>query len=386
MKTFESTNLNVTNLLKFIHYNNGATKFEIAEKIGVSPAALTKMSKKLLNEKVILEKIVAEKNERKKTLMVINYDSFISIGGIFKENNLNVNIANLKNESLHKFKIAFDSNGTFEENVHTLFESIKIELFKKEFTQKILGLGFAFPTELLMGKGKSYLREQKVKILEEMTAEYFDAPLFLESDIRALALWKSFSNPEYENFYLIKYSDYRGVATIINNALLRPVIPHNRSIGIKHIILDPDSKIFCDVCKKRGCLETLIAPKYLYNILLENYKKEELDITLKDFIPKLIERAEEGKIIELGLIRKIAKYLAMLIVNYNTIHSLDKFLVSGEIFKSQLFLKYLKMYLQEFQLEESLEEIIYIPEEDDDELHASSFLAINYIFYNYNLK
>ncbi|MGL5951495.1 MAG: hypothetical protein ACRCZH_08750, partial [Cetobacterium sp.] len=69
---FKSQNKNITNLLKFIDQCGGSNKLEIAENIMVSPAALTKISKKLLGDNLILEKIYFDEYGRKKNLLIIN--------------------------------------------------------------------------------------------------------------------------------------------------------------------------------------------------------------------------------------------------------------------------------------------------------------------------
>ncbi|MGL5521214.1 MAG: hypothetical protein ACRDA2_04050 [Cetobacterium sp.] len=63
---FKSQNKNITNLLKFINQCGGSNKLEIAENIMVSPAALTKISKKLLGDNILVEKKNIDENNRKK--------------------------------------------------------------------------------------------------------------------------------------------------------------------------------------------------------------------------------------------------------------------------------------------------------------------------------
>ncbi|MGL4946224.1 MAG: hypothetical protein ACRC4X_00940, partial [Cetobacterium sp.] len=99
---------------------------------------------------------------------------------------------------------------------------------------------------------------------------------------------------------------------------------------------------------------------------------------------EFVKRAEEGGITECKSLRKIAKYIAILMINYNNLVPLDTFLLSGKIFKSSLFLSYLKMYLQEFQLGEVNEKLIVIEKNIEKEELIASFLPINYIFYNYH--
>ena len=101
---------------------------------------------------------------------------------------------------------------------------------------------------------------------------------------------------------------------------------------------------------------------------------------------EFIKRAESGEITECKALRKVARYIAILMINHNNLLPLDTFLLSGRVFKSSLFLSYLKMYLQEFQLGEVHEKLIVLDRHVFREELVASFLPINYIFYNYHFQ
>lgn len=64
--TFKNNNKNISNLLKFVNRSKGSNKLDIADRIGVSPAYLTKISKYLLSENILLEKKYIDKRKKKK--------------------------------------------------------------------------------------------------------------------------------------------------------------------------------------------------------------------------------------------------------------------------------------------------------------------------------
>ena len=210
--------------------------------------------------------------------------------------------------------------------------------------------------------------------------------VFVETKVNALALYESFLNPDYKNFFLVKYGENKGTSIIVDNKLINPAISHYRSIGTRHFIVDPESEVYCDICKKKGCYDTLVSPKYIFQEILKesNYassiKEIYEDISLEEFI----KRAENGGVLECKSLKKVAKYTAILMINHNNFLPLDNFLLAGKAFKSQLFLSYLRMYLQEFQLGEVHEKIFILDENSQREELSASFLVTNYVFYNYN--
>ncbi|MGL4977438.1 MAG: ROK family protein, partial [Cetobacterium sp.] len=187
-------------------------------------------------------------------------------------------------------------------------------------------------------------------------------------------------------FFLIKYGEKRGSAIIIDNKLVNPAVAHYRSMGTRHFIVEPNSDIYCDICKKKGCFDTMVSPKYIFEeILKESNYSSRIESLYKNMdLNEFVKRAEAGGIIECKSLRKVAKYIAILMINHNNLLPLDTFLLSGKIFKSSLFLSYLKMFLQEFQLGEVHENLIVLDDKIKKQELVASFLPINYIFYNYH--
>ncbi|MGL5000749.1 MAG: ROK family protein, partial [Cetobacterium sp.] len=350
---FKSQNKNITNLLKYINATGGANKLEIAENIMVSPAALTKISKKLLGDNILLDKKFVDENGRKKNLLVINYDRFYSIGVLIEEHLTKVILTNLNNNIIKELEFENNYNENFEEYLKALLEFIdKLVKNSEVVGERVLGVGVVMSNEFIVKKSLDLFREDRFLTLKKAIMEKFEAYVFVETEIRAQSLYEAFLKPEYKNFFLIKYGEKRGSAIIIDNKLLNPAISHYRSMGTRHFIVEPNSNVYCEVCKKKGCFETMVSPKNIFDeILKENNYSPAIEELYKNMsFEEFVKRAEDGEITECKSLRKIAKYIAILMINHNNLLPLDTFLLSGETFKSTLFLSYLKMYLQEFQL------------------------------------
>lgn len=383
---FKSQNKNITNLLKFINQCGGSNKLDIAENIMVSPAALTKISKKLLGDNILLEKKYIDENNRKKNLLVINYDRFYSIGVLIEENFTRVILTNLKNDVLGELKFQNNYNGDFDEYLKDLLKFIEqIIRDKNILSDKILGVGVVVTNEFIVKKSLDLFKEDRFITLKKLIMERFSAYVFVETEIRAEALYEAFLEPDYKNFFLVKYGEKRGSAIIIDNKLINPAISHYRSMGTRHFIVEPHSDVYCEICKKKGCFDTMVSPKNIFKEILKenNYSSRTVEMYKNMSFDEFLKRAESGEITECKALRKVARYIAILMINHNNLLPLDTFLLSGTIFRSSLFLSYLKMYLQEFQLGEVHENLIVLDENIKREELIASFLPINYIFYNY---
>lgn len=383
---FKSQNKNITNLLKFINQCGGSNKLDIAENIMVSPAALTKISKKLLGDNILLEKKYIDENNRKKNLLVINYDRFYSIGVLIEENFTRVILTNLKNDVLGELKFQNNYNGDFDEYLKDLLKFIEqIIRDKNILSDKILGVGVVVTNEFIIKKSLDLFKEDRFITLKKLIMERFSAYVFVETEIRAEALYEAFLEPDYKNFFLVKYGEKRGSAIIIDNKLINPAISHYRSMGTRHFIVEPHSDVYCEICKKKGCFDTMVSPKNIFKEILKenNYSSRTVEMYKNMSFDEFLKRAESGEITECKALRKVARYIAILMINHNNLLPLDTFLLSGTIFRSSLFLSYLKMYLQEFQLGEVHENLIVLDENIKREELIASFLPINYIFYNY---
>ena len=385
-----TNNKNISNLLRYINAHGGASKLELAENLNLSPASLTKISRKLLSENVLYEEERIEKNKRKRTDLVINYDKFNFIGIDLRRENITVVFTNINLEISHAFS---RENSPTIKSTREFFQEIfhNIQNFIKENNmdiKKILGMGIAinlseFHNEYHKYKFLGDIDHDKLKVLAK---EYFDFPLIIDTEIRALALYQTFVNPAIKNFFFMKYDNLINGSIIENNQLIRPVIDFNNKLGLNHVIIEPNSDIFCDTCKRRGCIETMISSKSIIGQLKEKYKNYEEVVAEYESrgFDTLVERAEKGEVEECLILKKIANYTALLIFNIDAIFSLDNFVVSGKLFKSPIFKNYLRISLQNYQLTEIKENFIVSKIEEEKEFLASAYLPINYLFYNYN--
>ena len=387
--TYTTNNRNIANLLRYINTHEGATKLELAENLNLSPASLTKISKKLISENILYEKEKI-KNNRKRTDLLINYDKFKFIGIDLKTDITKVVFTNINLKVSYTFT---KENSCQIKNAkdffHNLFTEIQIFIKKNNVKEdEILGMGIMINLSEFHNKyhNYSFLEELNYEKLIEFAKGYFNFPLIVDTFIRALSLYQTFCEPSINNFFFMKYNTLIEGSIIVNNQLVKPFMDFNKKLGLNHVIIEPDSDVFCPTCKRKGCIETMISSSSIIKQLTEKYK--DLPEISKNYeehgFDYLVERAEKGEVEECLVLKKIANYTALLILNIDAVFSLDNFVVSGKLFKSPIFKNYLMISLQSYQLTEIEENFIVSHIEESSEFLASAYLPINYLFYNYN--
>lgn len=387
--TYTTNNRNIANLLRYINTHEGATKLELAENLNLSPASLTKISKKLISENILYEKEKI-KNNRKRTDLLINYDKFKFIGIDLKTDITKVVFTNINLKVSYTFT---KENSCQIKNAkdffHNLFTEIQIFIKKNNVKEdEILGMGIMINLSEFHNKyhNYSFLEELNYEKLIEFAKGYFNFPLIVDTFIRALSLYQTFCEPSINNFFFMKYNTLIEGSIIVNNQLVKPFMDFNKKLGLNHVIIEPDSDVFCPTCKRKGCIETMISSSSIIKQLTEKYKNlPEISKNYEEHgFDYLVERAEKGEVEECLVLKKIANYTALLILNIDAVFSLDNFVVSGKLFKSPIFKNYLMISLQSYQLTEIEENFIVSHIEESSEFLASAYLPINYLFYNYN--
>ena len=384
-----TNNKNIANLLRYINTHEGATKLELAENLNLSPASLTKISKKLISENILYEKEKI-KNNRKRTDLLINYDKFKFIGIDLKTDFTKIVFTNINLKIFHSFS---KENSCQIKNAKDFFHNLfsEIQTFIKENNIKedeILGMGIMINLSEFHNKyhNYSFLEELNYEKLIEFAKGYFNFPIIVDTFIRALSLYQTFCEPSINNFFFMKYNTLIEGSIIVNNQLVKPFMDFNKKLGLNHVIIEPDSDVFCPTCKRKGCIETMISSSSIIKQLTEKYKDSpEISKNYEEHgFDYLVERAEKGEVEECLVFKKIANYTALLILNIDAVFSLDNFVVSGKLFKSPIFKNYLMISLQSYQLTEIEGNFIVSHIEESSEFLASAYLPINYLFYNYN--
>lgn len=391
MKQLEKLKINnIMSVLEFIRLNENSSKKYIASMTGLSSTLLTNICNQLKEKNLIIEGDVLSSNKagRREISLNINYSLKKIIGINFSSEYCEVVITDLKPTLL--FVKRFNIN--LEDNNQILFsiEEIILGYIKKNnlSLSDFAGIGISSKgtTDTKKGiVGEDFL----VKKLEikELLNKKIDLPIFVENDVKTLSIAQNFFFPEYRDFFLVKYSIHGIGGGVFKDGLLCTNV--DNVVGkIGHIIIDPRED-YCPVCKRKGCLESIISINRIKKDLFNDFKNNKLPILEKslcgDFdnfsIDKMFEAFENGSIVLNNILRKSASFMAQALINAYAISGTSRIILYGDFFSHPSYLFLLEQYIKEYQLTNLWDKITLSQLSNEQETMASCVMVIKKMFY-----
>lgn len=320
--------------------NNSFTRVELQKYTGLAAGTLSNIMKELVNKNIILE---TEENGngsrgRKGTKLSINYNYKYVIGIKVKRGTLIGTLNNLEGKIIDKIFLILP-NKTPETVINSIIETVRVLKEDKE----ILGVGIAFPGQIDSNKGivthSSFYNWQKIE-LKNMLKKEIDCEIFIENDVRAMALSeKDFLNPNIKNILYINIDRGVSAGIIINNKLL---LGDNFIAGhIGHAFVENNGRV-CN-CGKIGCLETIASnPKMLEDYLSLSKETDEKSQHFSYFIKKIKENDKNA----IKVLNHALYSLAIVIGNLSNTFNISTIIIGGEIIKCgdimfEIFLKHM---------------------------------------------
>ena len=259
---------NRSRILQYLYHNGISSRAQIAKAIELTPAAITKITAKLLFRDVIEETgdMEGDKNRR-------------SIG-------LNLNCAKYHVVGV-KLRTKSGADRSVRPEMQSYFPSptcppLTRSIFPKPVEQiratvrqliaddsSIVAVGMAVPGPYLVEEGRTALVSsmqgwRQVNFIKEFS-EAFNVPVFVEQDARAGALAQFLFNPELSEGSLAYYLLGEGIGLgIIDNGSIY-YGAHGTATEIGHISVDVNGKP-CD-CGNYGCLERYCSANAIHEML-----------------------------------------------------------------------------------------------------------------------
>lgn len=391
MKQLEKLKINnIMSVLEFIRLNENSSKKYIASMTGLSSTLLTNICNQLKEKNLIIEGDVLSSNKagRREISLNINYSLKKIIGINFSSEYCEVVITDLKPTLLFvkRFNINLEDNNQILSSI----EEIILGYIKKNNLSlgDFAGIGISSKgtTDTKKGiVGEDFL----VKKLEikELLNKKIDLPIFVENDVKALSIAQNFFFPEYRDFFLVKYSIHGIGGGVFKDGLLCTNV--DNVVGkIGHIIIDPRED-YCPVCKRKGCLESIISINRIKKDLFNDFKNNKLPILEKslcgDFdnfsVDKMFEAFENGSIVLNNILRKSASFMAQALINAYAISGTSRIILYGDFFSHPSYLFLLEQYIKEYQLTNLWDKITLSQLSNEQETMASCVMVIKKMFY-----
>ena len=186
-------NNNKSQILKILQKNGAMSRKDIANQIGLTPAAVTMLCNDMMEAHMILEKGEMKEQKRagrKKVLVDINYDFKYIVSVNIEAVDTSITVTNIRGNVLVEAKV--HTRRTLN---HSCFrrtgKGIKLQLWEKELKlSDILGIGICVPGIVDRNNGISIhaygIWDNQVKI-REILEKQIQCPVILENNVKAFA-------------------------------------------------------------------------------------------------------------------------------------------------------------------------------------------------------
>jgi predicted NBD/HSP70 family sugar kinase len=271
-------------VLKILKQRGPTSRIDIAGTLELTRAAVTIITNEMIEQGIIQEigeyKHVTEKapRGRKKILIDINHHYKFVIGVTIEEDILSVGLSTLAGAVLDKRNRGISETTEYKEIFDFVEKSIR-EVLADNCLDKssILGIGFGiFPTmysklgiEVVDGmpnysKAKAVIRE------------YTDLPLVFDNSVKGTAMANiDFLKSKDPNRHNIAFLQYGNTMNFVVTNLNDPIVSYdNRTNFVDKMIIKPDVEEPCEICGRKGCVESQITPAATLEKISEKFSPD----------------------------------------------------------------------------------------------------------------
>lgn len=366
--------INIYNIINILKNKPGISRAEISEITKLTRASITKITKKLIDEGVLIEEGNNENTGGRPSIMLhINKEAGYFVGFYLAPKKIISIFTNYVGETVSEMESKILDFS--KESILGLVDK-HIEEYKK-INSNILGIGVALNGIVNSTKGISIFSPHykwKNYDLKAYMKNRYGCAIIVENDVRLMGLGElQYGEAQGENnFVLVNIGDGVGSGIIIDKKIYSG---NNYCAGeIGHVKVSKTSDILCS-CGKKGCLETFLSNENVIKISRENYGLEISNID--EFGRAFLEKDPKAMRVVEELCEKLAYSLSS-IINLLNPHTI---LINGEVNKlGKGFYTLIERNILENSLETSLSKLRVKPARLGDIAAAKG--AITVLFEN----
>lgn len=366
---------------------------DIAEKINLTPAAVTILVNELIDQGCIRESgEVSEPSRvgRKKVFIELNKEYKYAFGINIEGSHMNICLGNLKAEVIDFVDLRI-KHLSAEEVLYLAVQNISLLIEKNGLAaSRILGIGVGIvgkvDSEHGISKQAYGLWDTEVDI-ENFIGTKLDLPVVVENNVRALALaeMELTLHRNIRNMVFMKLGPGIGSAIILDNDIYKGSFNNSGELG--HMVINHTGKK-CR-CGQVGCLETVASIAALIDEIREDFSKEaypQLYDMIQGDVDNLTEEMllttyfdEERLVVE--KINRLIGFLSIGIINSIKFYDPHKIVLYSKMFKDSRFMDKLINEILRHESIEYLEERLEISRLNSQKGVGGLVLVLNELFY-----
>ena len=330
--------LNYAMIYRLIVQQSPISRIQLAEISQLAPASITKITRQLLNTKLIKEVDIQQSTGGRPAVSIVaKFDYYQAISIQLSRSHIMIELYNLGAKTLASKR--FPLNDFSQQQTQNYLISL-IELFCLEQQKKIknlIAISVVMPGVIDSVKGiVRYTPHIDVNnwALAEILTEKFSVPIFIGNDVQSLALAESYfgTTQSVDDSILVRVHRGIGSGVIINQQLL---MNHNQSAcEVGHIQVNQLGER-CH-CGNFGCLENQVINVEIEKrarLLLEQGYKSKLTPSKCDILT-ICQLANQGDELAEKLIRSAGEHLGRAVAIMVNIFNPQCIVLAGELTKS----------------------------------------------------
>ena len=261
---------NRSRIVKHLYHNGISSRAQIAKALELTPAAITKITARLIEAGMIEETGDLEGSKNRRSIgLKLNTTHFRIIGIKFARSLVQIGVFDLCGNTLSFENLPTVCDNTINDSIVTIHQRVE-QLLDND--PSIVAIGMAVPGPYLRNVGRTAVVSnmqgwRKINFIDEF-ATAFRVPVFIEQDARAGALAHYLFDPSVhadDNLAYYLVGEGVGLGVIDNGRLINGFLGAATEIG--HISVDVNGKP-CD-CGNIGCLERYCSANAIHERLNE---------------------------------------------------------------------------------------------------------------------
>ena len=261
---------NRSRIVKHLYHNGISSRAQIAKALELTPAAITKITARLIEAGMIEETGDLEGSKNRRSIgLKLNTTRFRVIGIKFARSLVQIGVFGLCGNALSIENLPTVYDNTIDDTIATIHQRVE-QLLDND--PSIVAIGMAVPGPYLRNVGRTAVVSsmqgwRRINFIDEFVTA-FRVPVFIEQDARAGALAQFLLNPELSEGSLAYYLLGEGIGLgVIDNGTIY-YGEHGTATEIGHVSIDVNGKP-CD-CGNVGCLERYCSANAIHEQLNAN--------------------------------------------------------------------------------------------------------------------
>ena len=260
---------NRSRIVKHLYHNGISSRAQIAKALELTPAAITKITARLIEAGMIEETGDLEGSKNRRSIgLKLNTTRFRVIGIKFARSLVQIGVFGLCGNALSIENLPTVCDNTINDSIVTIHQRVE-QLLDND--PSIVAIGMAVPGPYLRNVGRTAVVSsmqgwRRINFIDEFVTA-FRVPVFIEQDARAGALAHYLFDPSVHAdgnlaYYLV--GEGVGLGVIDNGRLINGFLGAATEIG--HISIDVNGRP-CD-CGNIGCLERYCSTPAIHDTLI----------------------------------------------------------------------------------------------------------------------